>query len=117
MTYRENFKLIDWSKPLPELPRKPWTPPARSDLPCPLIMSDVMEPVQSQATGKMYDSKSAIRAEYKRLGMVEIGNDPARFKPRQRKKTDRREIKDTVEKAAARFKRGERVNRNAVAQA
>lgn len=82
--------------------------PQRSDLPCPRIMSDAMPPVQSMATGRMYDSKSAIRAEYKALGMVEVGNDPARLRPRERKKIDRKEVKTTVEKAVARFNRGER---------
>lgn len=113
MSYRENFALIDWSKPLPVV-RKKETPPARSDLPCPRVMSDAMDAVQSQATGKLYDSKSAIRAEYKRLGLIEVGNDPARFKPRERKKVDRQQVKTTLEKAEARFNRGERVNRTPV---
>lgn len=113
MSYKENYSLIDWSKPLP-VDRKKETPPARSDLPFPRVMSDAMDPVQSQASGKFYDSKSAMRAEYKRLGMVEVGNDPARHKPRQRKKPDARQIKTTLEKAEARFNRGERVNRTPV---
>ena len=82
---------------------------AQSDLPAPNVISDVMSAVQSQATGVMYDSKSKIRAEYKRLGMVEVGNDPARLRPRQRPQADRKAIRASIEKATARFNRGERV--------
>lgn len=117
MSYKENYRLIDWSKPLPELPRKQESPAARSDLPCPRIMSDAMEPVQSMLDGKMYDSKSALRATYRAAGCIEVGNDPARFKPRERKKVDRRAVKTTLEKAEARFNRGERVKRYEIAQA
>jgi hypothetical protein len=81
---------------------------ARSDLPFPRIMSDVMEPVQSMLDGRMYDSKSALRATYRAAGVIEVGNDPARLRPRQRRKVDRRAVKDTIERATARFERGER---------
>lgn len=91
--------------------------PQRSSLPFPHIMTDVMEPVQSMATGKLYDSKSAIRAEYKRLGMVEIGNDPQRLVPRKKPKIDRKQIKTALEKAEAKFNNGERVQRHKIAQA
>lgn len=110
MSFKENYKLIDWSRKLPaERPRR-YIPPARSDLPSPRIASDVMEPVQSMLDGKMYDSKSALRATYRAAGCIEVGNDPARLKPRDRtkKKVDDKAIKDTVEKAVARFNRGER---------
>lgn len=108
--FKENYKLIDWSKPLP-VERKKRGPVARSDLPAPRIASDVMAPVQSMATGQMYDSKSAIRAEYRRLGMIEIGNDPSRLRPRKRPKVSDAAINETVEKAVAKFNRGERVTR------
>lgn len=81
---------------------------AQSDLACPNIIGDSMPTVQSQATGMHYDSKSAIRAEYKRLGMVEIGNDPARLRPRARPKANKAEIKTVLDVAEARFNRGER---------
>lgn len=80
----------------------------RSHLACPRIASDAMEPVQSQLDGKFYDSKSALRATYKAAGVIEVGNDPARLRPRQKPKIDRRKIRDTIEKATARFERGER---------
>lgn len=83
--------------------------PARSSLGAPMIVSDRMEPVQSMLDGRMYDSKSALRATYKAAGVVEVGNDPARLKPRARPKPDRKAIRDTLERAEARFNRGERV--------
>ncbi len=82
--------------------------PKRSRLSCPLIMGDSMEPVQSMLDGKMYDSKSALRATYRAAGVVEVGNDPARLRPRQRPKIDRKAVKDSLDRAAARFNRGER---------
>lgn len=114
--FRDNYALIDWSTPI-VIERKPETEPARSDLPFPRIMSDVMEPVQSMLDGKLYDSKSALRATYRAAGVVEVGNDPARLKPFKRPPIDRRKIKTTLEKAEARFNRGERVKRHNVAQA
>lgn len=105
--FRDNYQLIRWH-PLPAIPRAETTLVSRSELPAPMIVRDEMKPVQSQATGKIYDSKSAIRREYKTLGMEEIGNDPYRLKPRPRPKIDRQAIKRTVLKAEARFNRGER---------
>lgn len=105
--YRENFKQIEW-RPLPPIARKPRSDPKRSHLPAPLLAIDTMEPVQSQATGKVYDSKSALRREYRELGMIEVGNDPARLRPPERKKPDRRKINETLQKAESRVKRGER---------
>lgn len=108
MSYRANFALIDFSRDI-VIPEKPPRPqPKRSDLPCPRIASDIMDPVQSQVDGKLYDSKSAIRRSYKVHGVEEIGNDPARLKPFERPKSDRKAIKETVERAKARVERGER---------
>jgi hypothetical protein len=43
--------------------------------------------------------------------VTEVGNDPARLrKPKRKPKPDRKAIRDTIEKAEARFRRGERVN-------
>lgn len=44
----------------------------------PSIIRDTMEPLQSQADGRMYDSKSALRAAYREQGYVELGNDAPR---------------------------------------
>jgi hypothetical protein len=60
--FQNNFAAIDFSKEivLPE-PKAERPAPKRSDLPCPRLASDIMDPVQSQVSGKMYDSKSALR--------------------------------------------------------
>lgn len=110
MSYAANFKLIDFSREIPA-PAKQFVAsgPKRSDLPCPRVMSDVMDAVQSQVDGRMYDSKSAIRAHYKQAGVIEVGNDPARLRSTAKvAKASRKEIKETVAKARARVERGER---------
>lgn len=116
MSYKENYAQIDWSKDL--MPKRtPKLPLARSDLPCPLVISDTMDPVQSMLDGKLYTSKSGLRATYRKAGVTEVGNDAARFKTRSKPKPDRKQIKTTLEKAEARFNRGERVNRHQIAHA
>lgn len=79
-----------------------------SDLPCPMVMGDTMEPTQHMCDGQTYTSKSRFRAVTKAHGCIEVGNDPARFRRPKRQKTSRQQIKDTVERATARFNRGER---------
>lgn len=90
--------------------------PARSSLPCPMVMGDTLpEPVQSHADGRFYSSKAALRATYLPSGnpqgerYIEVGNDPARLRPRERPKADRKAIRETVQRSVARFKAGERV--------
>lgn len=109
MGYRENFALIDFTREIPA-PARQSVPgqPKRSDLPCPMVLSDIMEPVQSQVTGKVHESKSAIRAEYRAHDVTEVGNDAARFRQKVRPKIDRKQIKATVDRAKARVERGER---------
>jgi len=77
---------------------------AISDLPCPRFIRDDMEPVQSQLDGRLYDSKSALRATYKAAGVVEVGNDSSvtNPKPFKRPKPDRKEIRNTIDKAFSR---------------
>lgn len=89
-------------------------PPARSHLPFPMVISDEMDAVQSQLDGQFYTSKSRLRETYRAAGVTEVGNDPARNKPFVKPKPDRKAIRDTTEKAIARFKRGERVRRPGV---
>lgn len=105
--YSANFAAIDFSREirLPE-PKAERPEPKRSDLPCPRLASDIMEPVQSQVSGVWYDSKSAIRAEYKRTGHIEKGND--KRPPWKMPRTPRSVVRDVVRKAAARVERGER---------
>jgi hypothetical protein len=70
----------------------------RSTLAAPHLVTDSMPAVQSMASGKMYDSKSAIRAEYKRLGLRELGNDVP-MTPPPPKRPRREDIKAAVGKA------------------
>jgi hypothetical protein len=81
------------------------TPPARSDLPCPYIISDEM-PSTEQVDGRFYTSKSTFRAVGKAHGLVEVGNE--KLKPRQRLSQDpayrrrrKQDLKDAVEKVRA----------------
>ena len=67
------------------------------------IISDNLESIggingiQSMADGRMYTSKSRLRAEYRARGLTEMGNDkaPERKKP----KPDRKAIRDAVRRA------------------
>ncbi|MET0568773.1 MAG: hypothetical protein ABWZ74_06810 [Hyphomicrobiaceae bacterium] len=78
----------------------------RSPLAAPNVISDTMPAVMSMGDGKMYDSKSAIRAHYKRDGFTEVGNE--RPKPKAKPKVDTKGIADSVDKALARLSRGEK---------
>lgn len=70
----------------------------RSDFSAPMIIRDDMPAVKSMASGKMYDSKSAIRAEYKARGLVEIGNDKPDIKQPERPKITKEEIGAAIQK-------------------
>lgn len=110
---RQRFCRVcgDWhdlDKPLPHncAPEPSW---GQSDtIPVPHFIRDTMEPVQCQATGKIHDSKSNLRKGYKQAGVVEVGNDPARFRQPPKPKIDRAELRQIIEKAKARVDRGER---------
>ncbi|ESZ37381.1 hypothetical protein [Mesorhizobium sp. L2C067A000] len=82
--------------------------PKRSHLSAPMVSTDTMPETQSMLDGKYYTSKSALRATYRHAGVEEVGNDPARLRRKPKPKIDRKAIKDTVQKAKARFDRGER---------
>lgn len=87
---------------------------ARSDLPCPMLMIDSMEPTRSMADGQVYTSKSALRATYRASGnpqgkeYIEVGNEQ---KPREAKngnvRRDPAKVKDTIAQAIAKVDRGE----------
>ena len=88
---------------------------ARSDMPTPMVISDTMDPTKSMADGKVYTSKSGIRATYKPSGnpngysYAEVGND-YEGKPLSRPdpKPDVSGIDDSILKALARYDNGER---------
>jgi hypothetical protein len=88
--------------------------PRRSSLPSPMVISDTIDPVRSMADGKEYTSKAALRSTYKPSGnpdgisYVEVGNEKPTgvVKP----KVDEKAIQESLNKALARYERGERVN-------
>ena len=55
---------------------------ARSQLPCPHVISDIMEPVE-QVDGKYYTSKSQFRAVGRAMGLTEVGNEKQKPKVRE----------------------------------
>lgn len=83
-------------------------------LAAPNVVGDEMPAVRNQYDGKVYTSKRAIRASYQPSGnkdgmqLIEVGNDPARLRPKPKHKPDRRAIRQSLAKAEARFDRGER---------
>lgn len=82
--------------------------PTASDLPRPMIISDAMDPVQHPCTGEYFASKRAFRAVTRAHGCIEVGNDPARLKPKPKPKSDRKAIRKSVEKAFAQYASGVR---------
>lgn len=87
--------------------REPEPIGARSHLPTPYVVSDTMPPTE-HLDGRFYESKSTYRAVTKAHGCIEIGNDPARLRPKQKTKPDDKAIKDAVQKASAMVKAGYR---------
>ncbi len=72
---------------------------AASKLPFPMVISDQIE-IQNQVDGKIYTSKAALRQSYRANGYVEVGNEELKVK--RTVKPDRKAIKDSVRRAAAR---------------
>lgn len=68
-----------------------YQPPKVSDLAAPMLVRDQIDPFQSMADGRLYDSKSAYRRTLKDRGLVELGNDAPRTSPPKPVKDTRRE--------------------------
>lgn len=90
--------------------KKPPRRPARSDLPLPNVISDIMEPTE-QVDGKFYTSKRQFRAVGRALGLTEVGNEklPPRQRPslsRENKQKRRESIKTAIAKYAAGHRAG-----------
>lgn len=75
-------------------------PVARGKFPTPMVNSDTMEPTE-HLDGKHYTSKSQYRAVTKAHGMIEVGNDPARLRPKPKPMPDKQARVDAVKKAVA----------------
>jgi hypothetical protein len=92
---------------------KPATPPARSHLPRPYVISDSMDPTE-QVDGIFYTSKSAFRRVGRQLGLIEVGNE--RPKPKTRASTQERVKKarrEAIGKAIAQYQAGRRCQTSA----
>ena len=76
---------------------------ARSSLSTPMLASDQMPAVRSMLDGRLYDSKSALRASYRAAGVTEVGNDPSIRRHAQKPMPDRKAIRATVARAFARM--------------
>lgn len=94
--YREGYDRIVW-KPVTEVRKEP-VPSKRSSFPCPRVFSDTM-PALEHVDGKFYDSKSQFRAVTKAHGYTEMGNDPARLRPKPKPLPDREGIKKSIKNA------------------
>lgn len=95
--------------------RVPEPPRERSAFPCPMFMRDEMDqPLKSMADGKMYTSKSAMRASYRPSGnpqgnsYVEVGDQHDRPYTPPATKIDDKQIDTALNKALARYQAGER---------
>jgi len=84
------------------------SPAARSDLLCPMVISDEMPPTE-QVDGNFYTSKAAFRAVGRALGLTEVGNE--KF-PVKRRSTDLTETKQARQQslrvAVEKYKAGHR---------
>lgn len=71
----------------------------QGELCAPMVILDGMSAVQSQTDGRMYDSKSALRAEYRRAGVIEVGNEKLPAKPKPDKASARKARRAALGKA------------------
>jgi hypothetical protein len=88
-------------------------PKARSDLPCPNIISDEMPPTE-QVDGKFYTSKRAFRAVGRALNLTEVGDQ--KFPPKKRAsehRSNKQKRRATLERAIAQYRSGRRARREA----
>ena len=73
---------------------------ARSDLACPRVSTDTMD-LTEHVNGQYYDSKSQFRAVSKENGLIEVGNDPARLRPKAKAIPDRQARREAIKQAIA----------------
>lgn len=108
--YRENYGLIDWSRPIARPVRVRGARGPRSDLPCPQIVRPFSEPVQSLADGKYYTDPGSLRKSYRADGnphgvdFIELGNEEV--KPAPEPKSDIRAIKEDIRQGVADYEAG-----------
>lgn len=81
-----------------------------------MIIRDEMPATQSMASGKVYDSKSAIRAEYKARGLMEIGNEKITPPSVERPRITKDEIGAAIQKVRDGYRPSLAVEKDAPAQ-
>ena len=82
------------------------TAPARSELPCPHVISDEM-PAVEQVDGRFYTSKSRFRAVGRANGLTEVGNEKPRPTKRSSDKPEtKRERRHALRRAVERYRAG-----------
>lgn len=76
----------------------------------PFTVSDCQPHLQSMTDGRFYDSKSELRKEYKRAGVIEVGSETTANRQRQswtekkeKRKKQREGIKASLYKAHSRL--------------
>lgn len=74
-------------------------PPKRSDLAMPSVIGDTMPAGEHPYDGRTYESKSGWRKANRQGGYIEVGNDPARLRPKKRDVPDRKALTETLKKA------------------
>ena len=80
-------------------------PRARSDVACPMLIRDQMDPIKSMVDGKLYDSKSHLRRHYKSERVIELGNDaPTVASAPLRPRITKREIAAALDKVKQGYK-------------
>ena len=95
-----------------ELVEKRLAPPliprgAASSLSAPYVNSDTVDAFRSMADGRLYESKSAYRAELKRQGLREIGNEiDAHLKDVEATNPQKPKVKPDLIKAYQKVKQG-----------
>lgn len=100
--YKANYLKIDW-RPLPPVEKPIRHRGARADFPCPMVIRDNIDGLQSMADGRVYDSKSALRRSYTADGnpqgrdYQEIGG--TEIEPAGRASVDKKALRDAVDKA------------------
>ena len=100
--YKARYNQIDW-RPLPPVDNPIRQRGARSGFPCPMVIRDSMDDIQSMADGRIYDSKSALRRSYTAEGnpqgrdYQEIGG--TEIEPAGRASVDKKALRDAVDKA------------------
>jgi len=78
----------------------------QGELACPMIISDTQPALRSMTDGKIYDSKSEMRKEYRRAGVVEVGNEkqkPDWSEKKAKRKKQREQIKASLHRAHSRM--------------